>query len=144
MNEKLKKGFKFALIATLLAVSTVILAGWSAPRDDNGVVANSLAFVGATAYTVVNSTQPVLVVDGPCIVYGYAMDIQSTGSYVQFRDTDTANVSSAVEVANGYSQTAGANNLGFVPFPAPVEFTNGLSFNCSTNTCNATVFYRLK
>ena len=146
MSKRFKK---IALwLGIVLAIPLALYAeGFSLPVDNNGQSAQSAEFSGVSFYTLHSTTTAKEVFTGAGVVYGFSIDAQSAGVYIELRDTATADSSTTsadVLVSRGYSHTAGVTGDGFVSLPRPVAFTRGLSFNCSSSTPNATVYYTTK
>ena len=146
MSKRFKK---IALwLGIVLAIPLALYAGgFSLPTDNNGQTAQNAEFSGVLFYTLHSTTTAAEVFTGAGVVYGYSIDYQGTGVYIELRDTSTASTSdtgATTLVSRGYSHTAGVTGAGFVALPRPIAFTKGLSFNCSTSTCNATVYYNTK
>lgn len=89
--------------------------------------------------TAGQATTPVLALDEVGMVYWVAVTPTTDGDYVVFRDSGTANTTSAEFLRVKGDDITGTR---YVQFDPPILVTNGLSVNVSSQTSHATVCVR--
>ncbi len=136
---------KKLILSVLLAVgftASVFAAQeqFKVPLDVNNVPDNSLRVAGVEKCVTVFSTTPILAVDRSSLTITSGLlywivrpSTAGIGQYLEFRDTNTANVTSlrllpripAVSTATAAGITTGQ----VIYFDPPIPFDNGLSYN---------------
>lgn len=131
---------KKLLLALFLSASFAYEASAAvqAPRDQRGVVLDTIDWVGAIPCNIDASTGTVAVLCGSTgrnVVYGVIASSVVATSYLVFRDSATANTSTFIKAtvfgSGSDSVTSGAATTQFFRFPVPLLFDNGISVNAS-------------
>lgn len=155
------KLFKTFLVLALFAgTAAVANAGQvRSPRDSRGDEA-SIEYAGATPYIydVSASTGPVLISStARGVVYGVIASSVAIGTYLVFRDSNTANATSSTHTIvyhstdstnAGGSIYAGSSATRIYTFPVPIRFKNGIVAGASLapssgGTSSWTILYRI-
>jgi hypothetical protein len=126
-NTTMKK-FLLAVFA-VLGLTTVSMAGVSAPKDQSGETLPTMDFVGADTcrLTSADTTSGKLCFSGKGQVYGVSVSSDAATNFMVLRDSATANTSSTPSLI--LWNTSGGANTQLQVLPAPAKFSNGLSAN---------------
>ncbi len=152
---KLLKAF---LAVMLLTMATAYGGSVITPKDNRGETA-PVDYAGATPYVygADASTGPVLIGTARRgVVYGVIASSVAVGTYLVFRDSNTANATSSTHTivyastdsSNGSGNIySGASNTRLYKFPVPIRFLNGIVVGASQapsagGTSSWTVLYR--
>lgn len=132
------KNSKLAGIALTLLFGVVThgLSAVNAPRSTSGESLPTIDFVGAVPCTIGSAigTTATLCGSGRSVVYGVIISSVASTDFMVFRDSATANVTSATSTiifANGSNANATGWATQTFKFPVPMYFGNGISVNAS-------------
>lgn len=154
---KLLKSFLVILLTG--AMTSAYGGSVRSPRDSRGNE-SSIEYAGATAYFYdsAKSTGPVVVSStARGVVYGVIASSVAIGTYLVFRDSNTANATSSTativynstDASNaGGSIYGGASATRYFEFPVPIRFMNGIVVGASLapsggGTSAWTILYRI-
>lgn len=118
------------------------------PMSDNNVPAQDTALMGVSVSTVNQTTTAIMVATSPispALLYGFWRSTGTADEYIEFRDTATANTTSALLLPKiPFSSDMPYNSQGnkWHSLKYPVRFKKGMSVNASVATRLISVFYR--
>lgn len=144
MNKQLRLLLALALLFASLPAAFAERRQVQGPSDREGHAAHPLA--AGARYTRITTTAESNPVDGPVVVLGYLLSMDSVTSartYLQIRDTDTAadatvNVVARIPFASGLdSITPQAQQF----FPIYLESGLAIDLSAASNGQEATVFW---
>ena len=118
------------------------------PISNNNIPAQDTALVGVSVSTVNQTTTAIMVASSPVtpsLLYGFHRSTGATTEYIEFRDTGTANTTSALalpKILFSPDGTFPGEIADLRSLKYPVRFRNGMSVNTSVSSRLLSVFFR--